>query len=54
MLLVTRDVSFILYAVHTFHLQEWALRDDVSLQATRRDIRRHVLMVFRAWTLPPR
>ncbi len=49
-----RDVSFILYAVHTFHLQEWALRDDVSLQATRRDIRRHVLMVFRAWTLPPR
>jgi len=32
----------------------WALRDDVSLQATRRDIRRHVLMVFRAWTLPPR
>jgi AcrR family transcriptional regulator len=49
-----QDVSFILYAVHTFHLQEWALHDDISLTVTRRAIRRHVLTAFRAWSLPPR
>ena len=48
------DASGILYAIHTFHLQEWALRDDISLARTRADIRRQVLLTFRAWTLPPR
>jgi AcrR family transcriptional regulator len=49
-----RDVSAVLYAIHTFHLQEWALRDDISLLQTRKDIRRQVLMAFLPWTIPPR
>lgn len=48
-----RDVSAVLYAIHTFHLQEWALREDISLAQTRKDIRRQVLLTFRAWTIPP-
>lgn len=48
------DVSAILYAIHTFHLQEWALREDISLAHTRANIRRQVLLTFRAWTVPPR
>jgi AcrR family transcriptional regulator len=47
------DVSAVLYAIHTFHLQEWALRKNVPLARTRRDIRRQVLATFRAWTVPP-
>jgi hypothetical protein len=45
-----QDVSCILYAVHTYHRQEWALRDDISLEQTRRDLRRHVMTAFRAWS----
>jgi AcrR family transcriptional regulator len=48
------DVSAILYAIHTFHLQEWALRDDISLEQTRGNIQRQVKLAFRAWTTPPR
>lgn len=47
-----RDVSAILYALHTWHLQEWALRDDISLAATRRTIRRQVMASFEPWKRP--
>lgn len=48
------DVAAVLYAIHTFHLQEWALRDDVSLEETRENIQRQVKLAFRAWTVPSR
>jgi len=38
------DVSAVLYAIHCFHLQEWALREDISIAQTRKDIRRQVLL----------
>lgn len=43
------DISAVLYAIHTYHLQDWAMRDDVSLAQTRRDMKRQVASVFRPW-----
>lgn len=45
-----KDVSHILFAIHEYHLQRWATHEDVSLEKTRKALRRRILLAFRAWT----
>lgn len=46
-----KDASRILFAIHDHHLQHWATHEDVSLQATRRALRRQILLVFSTWSI---